>query len=105
MDSVPTWVLLVCLGALGALLMFFLAILRTHMEKDAKVHEKVAVHEHVIAKIEGHESRLTKVEAQSGTNTEEISKLREMRHDILDEVSHKLSGWYLDIVNMIKGGK
>lgn len=52
MDSVPTWVLLVCLGALGALVMFFLAILRSHMEKDSSVHERVAVVESKVEKLD-----------------------------------------------------
>lgn len=45
MDSVPIWVLLVCLGALGALVMFGLAVLRDHMSRDSKIHETVAVHD------------------------------------------------------------
>lgn len=103
--TVPTWVFVVALTALGALLMFGLYILKEHINRDVEVHKQVAVHEHVIQKIEGHESRLTKVETQAEINTSEISKVREMRHDILDEVSHKLSGWYLDLVKMIRGEK
>lgn len=108
MDSVPTWVLLVCLSALGALIVFGLYVLKDHIHKDVEVHKQVAVHEHVIAKIEGHESRLTKVETQSNINTEEISKMREVRHDILNEVTQRLSSWYVDLrkaIDNIRNGK
>lgn len=105
MDVVPLWVLLLCLGALGTLVTFGLYILKDHISRDAEVHKQVAVHDHIIQKIEGHESRLTKVETQVDTTILEVSKIRDMRHDILDDVSHKLSGWYLDIIKMIKGEK
>lgn len=52
MDSVPTWVLLVCLGALGALVMFFLGILRDHIKGDSEVHSDVKVTAAKVADIE-----------------------------------------------------
>lgn len=108
MEPIPSfwiWALSIATGILGILFVFLLGIVRDHMSRDAKVHEKVAIHEHVIQKIEGHESRLTKVETQAEINTNEIGKIREMRHDIIDDVSHKLSGWYLDLLKMIRGEK
>lgn len=62
MDQVPTWALLVCLGALGALVMFFMAILRTHMEKDDDTRSDVRVTESNIADIKDRE--LPKLEAK-----------------------------------------
>lgn len=52
-------------------------------------------------RLDDHEHRLTRVETQSTINAEEISKVREMRHGIIDEVSHKLSGWYLELTKLI----
>lgn len=105
METVPLWVFLVALGVLGTLLTFGLYILKDHISKDAEVHKTVAIHEHVISKIEGHESRITKIETKTEINTNELEKIRNIRHDILDEISHKLSGWYLEIVKIIENTK
>lgn len=111
MDGSPSvwiWALGICTAILGVLFVFLLGIVKDHMNRDAKVHEKVAVHDHVISKFENNEHRLTKIETQADINTNEIGKIREMRHDILDDVTKRLSNWYVDLrraIDNLKGGK
>lgn len=52
MDAVPVWIVLVILGALGALCMLLIGIVRAHIGSDVKVHEKVAVHDEKIKHID-----------------------------------------------------
>lgn len=105
METVPLWVFLAALGVLGTLITFGLYILKDHITKDAAVHERVAVHEHVIKKIEGQESRLTKIETMTQINVDELGKIREMRHGILDDVSRSISQWYMDLMKIIDNTK
>lgn len=62
--------------------------IRLHISEDSKAHERIAVIE-------------TKVDALD----KNVTKLRDMRHEIIDEVSHKLAGWYLELLKVIKGEK
>ena len=52
METVPVWVVLVILSALGALCLLLIGIVKAHLNKDARVHEKVAVHEESIRRID-----------------------------------------------------
>lgn len=66
--------------------------------RDEKQDEALA--EHVKDDIKAHE-RLTAMETEVSTLKVEVGKLRDMRHDILDQVSHSLASWYTSIVEMI----
>lgn len=52
METIPVWVLLVCLGALGALCVILIGIVKDHIKGDTSVHERVAVHEEQIKKLD-----------------------------------------------------
>lgn len=52
METVPTWVLLTCLGALGAVVLFLAGIVRDHMKRDDEVHADVKVSASKISDIE-----------------------------------------------------
>lgn len=92
MDSVPTWVFLACLGALGSLA----AILWSGSDKRLDKHS---------AKLDEHERRITKVEEHVGTMEIEVSTLRQRWHDLKDEISATLGGWYVELVKRIRGDK
>jgi len=56
-----------------------------HSREDASMHER-------IVRVE------TKVETLEG----EMSKVRDMRHDILDKVTRALGEWYVNILERLK---
>lgn len=47
-SSVPLWVLLLVLGALGSLVMLGLALMVAHFKRDQETRERVAVHDQQI---------------------------------------------------------
>jgi hypothetical protein len=103
--NVWIWALGICIAALGALFMFMLGVLRDHMGRDAKVHERVAVHEDKLKDLQGLPIEMAVLKSKHDELKSNMDKLKDVRHAILDEVSHKLSGWYLELVKMIKGDK
>jgi predicted nucleic acid-binding Zn-ribbon protein len=59
--------------------------LREHVRDDSIVHERVAT-----------------LEADMATVKTEVSKLRDMRHEIMSHVSEALASWYQRVVEMIR---
>ncbi len=90
MDTVPVWVVLVVLGAIGSLAMLL-------WRGSDKRHDK---HSESIA---DHEKRLSKIEEKVHNNEVEIAAIRSRYHDIVNDVSHSLASWYTEIVKMIRG--
>lgn len=74
----------VALALVGA----FWALIRRGMER---MEEKVV----------DHGERIKALETESANAKVELVRLRDMRHDILDQVSHSLAQWYTSILKMI----
>lgn len=92
METVPQWVLLVCLGALGTLAV----LLWKGSDKRLDKHSE---------RLDDHEKRLTKTEEQVHAMEAEVGTLRARWHDLKDEISSTLGGWYIDLVKRIRGEK
>jgi uncharacterized protein YhaN len=56
-----------------------------HSKEDSAMHE-----------------RIVRVETKVETLEAEVGKLREMRHEILDRVTHSISEWYVNIMDRLK---
>lgn len=70
-------------------------------KQDARADkDEQALREHARDDVRAHE-RLTAVETKVETLTTEVRSLREMRHDIIEQVSHSLASWYTDILKTI----
>lgn len=52
-------------------------------------------------KIAEHGERITALETDSASAKQELFRLRDMRHDILSQVSHSLAAWYTSILKLI----
>jgi len=61
---------------------------------DDKVKADAALHERVV-----------RTETKVEINVDEIAKLRDMRHSILDDVTKTLAGWYSEIMDQIRKWK
>lgn len=108
MDQTPSiwlWALGICTAILGILFGFLLGILRDHIGRDAKVHERVAVHEEKLKDLQGTSTEIAVLKSKHDDLRLNMDKLKDVRHAILDDVSHKLSSWYLELVKMIRGEK
>lgn len=90
MDGVPTWVILVFIGALGTLI----GIIWKGTDKRLDSHA---------TRLNEHDRRITKLEEQVHTNELEVTMLRAKWHDLKDDISSTLAGWYLEILKRIKG--
>lgn len=82
------WALVVTVAI--ALIGAFWALIRRGLEK---MEERVSEHG----------ERITALETDSSSSKQELMRLRDMRHDILDQVSHSLASWYTSILKQISG--
>ena len=64
---------------------------RTEKRLDDHIAEDVKVHERVV-----------KIETEVSTLKEEVRSLREMRHEILENVTKTLASWYTSIIDRFK---
>lgn len=48
-----------------------------------------------------HGERISSLETDNDSNKIELGRLRDMRHDIIEQVSHSLASWYTDILKTI----
>lgn len=64
---------------------------RTEKRLDEHIAEDVKVHERVV-----------KVETEVDTLKDEVRSLREMRHEIIENVTKSLASWYTSIIDRIK---
>lgn len=49
-----------------------------------------------------HGERLSALETDNASNKVELGRLRDMRHDIIEQVSHSLASWYTNIIERMK---
>lgn len=71
-------------------------------KQDARFEKNEAtVKEHIRDDILAHE-RLKAVETKVETLQTEVKTLRDMRHDIIEQVSHSLASWYTSILKEIQ---
>lgn len=82
------WVWAIIVPAVIAVIGAFWALIRRGLDKlDTKVSE--------------HGERIAVLESESITTKAEVKAIREMRHDILDNVSKSLASWYISIMERI----
>lgn len=56
-------------------------------------------------RLNDYDRRLTKVEEQVHTLEAETNLLRQRWHDLRDEISSTLAGWFVEVMKRIKGDK
>ena len=64
---------------------------RTEKRLDDHIAEDVKVHERVV-----------KIETKVDTLEAEVRSLREMRHEIIENVTKSLASWYTSIIDRLK---
>lgn len=88
MDGVPTWVILVFIGALGTLI----GIIWKGTDKRLDSHA---------SRLNEHDRRITKIEEQVHTHEIETGLLRQRWHDLKDEVTSTLAGWFVEVMKNV----
>lgn len=92
MNTVPVWIVLVVLGVIGTLAM----LLWKNHERRLNGHDDV---------IEKHSDEIATIKVKTDKSEKEIELIRSRYHDLKDEVSSTLAGWYTDLVRRFGGGK
>lgn len=76
--------LLWVLGIFATVLIGVAVGLFVHVKEDAKVHERVAT-----------------LEERTNTQGEEVGKLRDMRHEIIEQCSRSISDFYINALKRV----
>lgn len=89
MDSVPVWAVIIVLGIVGSLATWLWRGTDKRLDKHAE-------------KLDDHDKRITRLEEKNDHNSAEIELIRSRYHELVNDVTHSLSQWYTNVIDMIK---
>lgn len=89
MEAVPVWAIIIVLGIVGSLATWLWRANDKRLDKHAE-------------KLDDHDKRITRLEEKNDHNSAEIELIRSRYHELVNDVTHSLSQWYTNVIDMIK---